>query len=177
VTLRWLCLLAAAGLLGGCAAASVPEPAAALQFVPGVPPFTEQTRGDDCAGVALASLLGHAGVAVPAADIDAAVYDPRLGGSLLPDLENFATGAGTRPRSGRGSIAELHTLLDTGYPVLIPLDLGWGRWRRPHYVVLYGFGDDRFLMHVREGESRVISAAELDRRWAGMGRLYLYLER
>lgn len=173
---RWLWLAAAALLVGGCAAGERLSPAADLQIIADVPPFAQQTRGDDCAGVALASLLGHAGINVTPAEIDAAVYDPRLGGALLPDLERFAAKAGAQPRSARGDAAQLRTLLQNGRPVLVPLDLGWGPWRRPHYVVVYGAGIDSLLMHVRRDEIREMPLTEFDRRWSGMGRLYLYLE-
>jgi len=173
VTRQWLSLAAAALLVGGCAAAPSP---ADLRIIPGVPAFQEQTRRDDCAGVALASLLGYAGIIAAPAAIDAAVYEPLLGGALLADLEKFAVGAGASPRSGRGSLDDLHQLLAAGSPVLVPIDLGWSLWRRPHYVVLYGVGDDKFLMHLRHGAIRTMTMAEFSRRWSTMGRLYLYLE-
>jgi ABC-type bacteriocin/lantibiotic exporter with double-glycine peptidase domain len=172
----WLCLAAAALLLGGCAAAGLPVVSAEMQVIPGVPAFQEQARGDDCAGVALASLLGHAGISVAPAAIDAAVYDPRLGGALLPDLEQFAVAVGARPRSGRGSVTELRTLLGAGVPVLVPIDLGWGPWRRPHYVVLFGFNEHSFWLHLRAQETISMTVTEFERRWSVMGRLRLYLE-
>lgn len=177
MTPQQLSLAAAALLLWGCAAASRPAPPGDLQVIPGVPAFQEQSRRDDCAGVALASLLGHAGIPAAAADIDAVVYDPRLGGALLADLENFAAGAGATPRSGRGSIAGLRQLLAAGSPVLVPIDLGWGPWRRPHYVVLFGFDARSLRLHLRANQEVNMTDTEFERRWAAMGRLWLYLER
>lgn len=168
--------MVAVAFLCGCTAAIRPTSTAELLVVPGVPAFHEQGRSDDCAGVALASLLGHAGMVIAPAVIDAAVYDPRLGGALLPDLEKFAASTGVRPRSGRGSLDDLRQLLRAGRAVLVPIDLGWSLWRRPHYVVVYGFGDDEFLMHLRYGETGTLPATEFARRWSLMGRLYLYLE-
>lgn len=173
---HWLILVAAALLLGGCVAVPQPEPSGDLQLIPGVPAFQEQSRRDDCAGVALASLLGHAGVIVSAAVIDDAVYDPRLGGALLADLENFAAAVGVTPRSGRGNISALRQLLAGGYPVLVPIDLGWGPWRRPHYVVLFGFDAHSVRMHLRANQVVNMADTEFERRWGAMGRLWLYLE-
>ena len=173
---RRLCRLAVTVLLGGCTVTGQSVPSPELRVVAGVPAFQAQERRDDCAAVALASLLGHAGMTVALADIDAAVYDPRLGGALLPDLENFAARIGASPRSGRGRVDELRQLLHAGRPVLVPIDLGWSLWRRPHYVVLYGVGADAFLMHLRHGETRSMPLPEFERRWSLMGRLYLYLE-
>lgn len=163
-------------LLAGCAAGGRSATPAGMVIIPGVPAFQEQTRHDDCAGVALASLLEHAGVTVAPAVIDAAVYDRRLGGALLADLENFAAQAGARPRSGRGTLIELRRLLDAGVPVLAPIDLGMGPWRRPHYVVVFGRNDESFLLHLRAGETVAMTGEEFDRRWSAMGRLYLSLE-
>lgn len=173
---RRLCRLAIIVLLGGCTLAGQRAPSPELRVVAGVPEFQAQERSDDCASVALASLLGHAGKTVAPADIDAVVYDPRLGGALFPDLEKFAADAGANPRSGRGGVEALRQLLHAGHPVLVPIDIGWSLWRRPHYVVIYGFSDDEFLMHLRHGESRGMPLAEFERRWSVMGRLYLYLE-
>jgi ABC-type bacteriocin/lantibiotic exporter with double-glycine peptidase domain len=172
-----LCLAAAALVLGGCAATSRQALPADMVSIPGVPDFQQQARSDDCAGVALASLLGHAGIVIAPAAIDAEVYDPRLRGALLADLEQFATKAGARPRSGRGTLTELRQLLSSGIPVLVPLDLGWGPWRRPHYVVLFGFNEQAFLLHRRADETITMAATEFEQRWTAMGRLRLYLER
>ena len=177
MTPQRLILAAAALLLGGCAAAPQPASPGDLQVIPGVPAFQEQSRRDDCAGVALASLLGHAGIVASAAVIDDAVYDRRLGGALLADLENFAAAAGATPRSGRGSVAALRQLLAAGYPVLVPIDLGWGPWRRPHYVVLFGFDAHSVRLHLRANQEVNMPDTEFERRWTAMGRLWLYLER
>lgn len=176
MTRRGCTWLVAVVLLSACA--SIPDVSGreGVTVIAGIPDFAEQLRRDDCAGVALSSLLAHAGLTVSPAEIDTAVYDPRLGGALLPDLERFSAKAGATPRSGRGSMAEVRSLLASGRPLLVPLDMGWGPWRRPHYVVVYGFGPETFLMHLRHDETLNMPAAEFDRRWAGMGRLYLYLE-
>ena len=176
MTRHGLFLAVAAILLAGCVAVAPFAGEDNWLIIADVPPFQEQTRRDDCAGVALASLLGHNGISATPADIDAAVYDPRLGGALLADVEQFAARAGAHPRSGRGGEAELRALLRAGRPVLVPLDLGWWLWRRPHYTVVYGASATAFLMHVRQGESLAMPGGEFERRWSAMGRLYLYLE-
>ena len=173
---RWLCGLTAALILGGCSAAVQSTQRSELEVISGVPPFQRQLRDDDCASVALASLLGHAGFSVAPVDIDKAVYEPQLGGTLLPDLEKYAGAVGAKPHSGRGSVHDLRRLLRDGRPVLVPIDLGWSLWRRPHYVVVYGTSDTGLLVHLRHDESRTMEVTDFDRRWAMMGRLFLYLE-
>ncbi len=148
---------------------------AELKVVENVPFRAQQSR-DDCGPAALGSLLAHRGRELPIAAITAAVYHPALGGSLLPDLENFARAQGFATRSGRGELALLRREIEAGNPVLIPLQLGsWGI-SRPHYVVVFGYAGDRFLAHVGTREKVWLAGADLLARWERMGRLYLLLE-
>jgi len=141
-----------------------------------VPEFAAQIRGDDCGSVALASLLTHAGFQVPVATIDQYIFDPIIGGSLLPMMENFVIDLGAKPQTGRGDLKFLRTRIVAGKPVLLPIDLGWGAWRRAHYVVVFGFGPENFLLHERQGKTVIMKAAELKQRWQKMGFLFLYLD-
>lgn len=141
-----------------------------------VPEFAKQIRNDDCGAVALASLLGHAGYQVSAEVIDAQIYDPVIRGSLLMDMENYLTSIGVATKTGQGSLAMLRSRLQGGIPILIPIDLGWGLWRRPHYVVVFGFDKDHFLLHERHNKTVFLAASELEDRWRKSGYLYLYLD-
>ncbi|WP_221249477.1 cysteine peptidase family C39 domain-containing protein [Desulfuromonas versatilis] len=135
-----------------------------------------QQLDDDCGPAALASLLGHRGRQVDPAEIRATVYDPRLGGSLLPDLENFAKSRGFSTRSGRGDLRLLRQQVDAGRPVLLPIDAGFGPLARPHYLVVFGYGDAGFLAHAGVAAGRFFPSEDFDRRWGAMNYLYLLLE-
>jgi hypothetical protein len=110
------------------------------------------------------------------AEITAAVYLPALGGSLLPDLENFARAQGFATRSGRGDLALLRREVDAGRPVMLPVQLGFWGVSRPHYVVVYGYAGEQFLAHAGTREGVWLSAPDLLSRWDRMGRLFLLLE-
>jgi ABC-type bacteriocin/lantibiotic exporter with double-glycine peptidase domain len=146
-----------------------------LRVITGVP-FRPQEQQDDCGPSALASVLAYRGQSVPVAEIANAVYDPRLGGSLLPDMENYVRQQGFATRSGRGDLALLRQAIDAGRPVVIPVETGIWRVSRPHYVVVFGYDQRRFLAHAGVQEGVFIDADDLLRRWEKMNRLYLYLE-
>ncbi|MBE0582347.1 MAG: C39 family peptidase [Desulfofustis sp.] len=170
-----LCLLL---LFTGCSLfrPAPPDPAAAgFRMVPGVP-FRLQEERDDCGPAALASLLAHRGREIPVADIRQAVYSPALGGTLLPDMENFARRQGFVTRSGRGQAQLLRQTIDAGQPVVVPIQAGsWGV-SRPHFLVVYGYDDQHFLVHAGTDAARLLTVAEFLPRWEKMGRLYLHLE-
>lgn len=139
-------------------------------------PYRPQELRDDCGPAAVASLLAFEGRTVSVAEIARAVYDPRLGGSLLPDMENFIRQEGFGTRSGRGDLELLRQAIDAGRPVVIPVETGFWRLSRPHYLVVFGYDQRRFLAHAGVKEGVFIDADELLRRWEKMNRLYLYLE-
>jgi ABC-type bacteriocin/lantibiotic exporter with double-glycine peptidase domain len=144
-------------------------------FVENVP-FFRQAGPYDCGPAALASLLAHGGRTIPPDSIALEVVSPVLRGSLLPDLENYARRQGFTTRSGRGDLAFLRQAIQMGRPVLIPLEMGMKPVSFPHYIVVFGYDDSGFRVHAGEQEAVFIAAAELDRRWATMNRLFLLLE-
>lgn len=139
-------------------------------------PFYAQQRDRDCAAAALTSLMAYAGRRVDLQAVDRAVYTPAIGGSLLPDMENYLRRQGMQTSSGRGDPGTLRRVLDRGIPLVIPLDLGRGKLRRPHYVVVHGYGPEGFLVHAGHREAVLVDSGELERRWRRMGFLYLYLD-
>lgn len=146
-----------------------------LQVVAGVPFRAQQVR-DDCGPAALASLFAHRGRDIPLADITRAVYSPALGGSLLPDMENYARSLGFATRSGRGDLDLLRHLVAAGRPVVIPVATGPWVVSRPHFVVVYGYDEGGFLAHAGIKPAAYMAAGDLLRRWEKMNRLYLALE-
>jgi ABC-type bacteriocin/lantibiotic exporter with double-glycine peptidase domain len=149
--------------------------AAAGRIINDVPFYPQQGRYD-CGPAALASLLGHRGVDVPLEQIREATYTPGLQGSLLPDLENYAHSLGYGTRSGRGDLSLLKKAIDAETPVLIPLEMGRWALTRPHYVVVFGYVGNDFVVHAGKQGRMTIAAVDLDRRWQKLNRLYLYLE-
>jgi len=146
-----------------------------VRAVPGVPFLAQQSR-DDCGPAALASLLAQKGKEIPLETITREVYTPALGGSLLPDMENFARLQGFATHTGRGDPELLRRQIDAGRPVIIPVDMGVWRVGRPHYLVVFGYDETRFLVHAGAQRDLFIDADELHTRWEKMNSLYLYLE-
>ncbi len=152
-----------------------PAESASGRVIEGVPFYAQQGRYD-CGPAALASLLAQRDAGVSLEQIRAVTYSPSLQGSLLPDLENYARSLGYGTRSGRGDLALLRGAIEAGIPVLIPLEMGRWALTRPHYVVVFGYVGSDFVVHAGKQAQMTIAAADLDRRWQKLNRLYLYLE-
>jgi ABC-type bacteriocin/lantibiotic exporter with double-glycine peptidase domain len=171
-------LVALVLLSAGCSpfGRTVQDPASAgFRTVSGVP-FRTQEERDDCGPAALASLLAHRGREVPVPEIRQAVYSPVLRGTLLADMENYARSLGFVPRSGRGTLEFLRKEVEAGRPVVVPIQAGSLGISRPHYLVVYGYSRDRFLVHAGTEGSVTVAASDFLSRWERMNRLYLLLE-
>jgi len=147
----------------------------AFQVVPNVPYRAQQAR-DDCGPAALASLMSFRGKDIPVEEITRDVYTPELEGSLLADMENYARRQGFEARTGQGTTDLLRSRIEAGCPVIVLIDTGLWVATRPHYIVVYGFDEDSFLVHAGTEKGVLIRADDLLARWQKMSRLYLYLE-
>lgn len=176
----WLAAVMLAGVLFGCAGRPVsplPETVsgpplasdrghriAGVPFVPGDP--------GACGPAALSSVLAYWGDPVAVAEIARALAVPSLSGVLPLDLARFANhrlptspprpGVVLEATTAVGSLVWLRDQLRLDYPVVAFLDLGFGPWRRGHFVVVVGYRDaaDAARAPAREGEMLLYSGRD-----------------
>ncbi len=169
-------LLCGALFFSGCAAANgpagmAPGPAAAQReaIIPGVPflPQEEET----CGPSSLAMLLRFLGKSADTAEIADETRTAGLRGTLITDLAAAARRRGVGAEVVDLDAAGLRAEIDAGRPVIVLVDLGAWLLSRPHYLLVYGYGPRGFIAHSGRTAGREFPAAELEARWAKMGRL------
>jgi hypothetical protein len=67
------------------------------------------------------------------------------------DMENFAREAGFATASSSGTLDELKAYVRKGTPVICMLDLGFGPYRQPHYIIVIGFDDVNAVIIEHDG--------------------------
>jgi ABC-type bacteriocin/lantibiotic exporter with double-glycine peptidase domain len=139
-------------------------------------PFVKQER-EKCGPASLASVFSYYGVSIQPDVISEATYTPKLKGSLITDLENYARRTGFTTESGRGDVKALKEFIDNKKPVIALVDLGLWVVARPHYLVLFGYNEEGFIVHDGEIPSQVWSYSEFSRIWEKTGRTYLLVYR
>lgn len=146
------------------------------RYIAGVP-FVRQ-GADDCGPAALVSVLSFSGRAVGIDAVRQAVYTPKLKGTLPMDMENYARSAGFRVEAGPGTLDMLQAAVRLGRPVICLIDLGFGPWRRPHYVTVIGFDDVYrvLIMHDGRKPDRVVRYDSFETSWGRTGRWMLVVE-
>jgi len=178
--LMYFSLLLTAAFPAGCASRDF----AALQpglelhghYIEGVP-FYRQSEST-CGPAALASILAYWGRPETLERITAAVYLPKLGGTLPMDMVSFAQEAGFKATPSSGTLAELKTAIRKETPIICLLDLGFGLYHRPHYVTVIGFDDihDVIICHDGSTPNSLIGYDKFNKEWARAGSWMLVIE-
>lgn len=138
-------------------------------YIEGVP-FFKQAE-DDCGPTAMASVLGFLGRHTMPEEIRAEIFTPKLRGTLPMDMEQYVRSQGLHAESMKGRLDDIEAAIRKNIPVILLLDMGFGPYRRPHYVVAIGF--DRVkrvvLMHDGRTENRVMGYDDLEHAWRRAG--------
>lgn len=137
-------------------------------------PFVRQ-KDEFCGPASLSTVLAYYGLEVPQEKIAQKVYNPKLKGALITDLENYARSLGFKTLLKSSSLQELRDYVDRGIPPIVLVDLGSLWFSAPHYMVITGYEGDTFYVHTGYEANRPLSAQRLDRMWSKMGRVVLIL--
>lgn len=145
------------------------------RYIVGVPFFKQS--GNDCGPAALASVLSYYGVAVSLPEITAAIYIPKLRGTLPFDMELYAKSRGLPVRSMKGDLTTIRSWIEQGAPVICLIDMGFWVYRRPHYVTVIGYDDSKgvLIMHNGAAPDRTASINSFEQAWQRAGNWMLVI--
>ena len=133
-------------------------------------PFLKQESSDTCGPVATYELLKYYKKDVSFEDVLKATYTPSIKGSLITDIKNYLEKKGLKPYYIT-KISLIKKALKEGSPVIALIDMGNFLFSAPHYVLIYGYEKDGFLMEDGETKNRLMSYKEFKDRWKKMGSL------
>lgn len=166
-------LLVAAVSLSGCA--SLPDPGYESALPAALPqrvelvtvPFHPQ-QDYQCGPAALATVLGHAGVARTPEQLVAEVYLPQRQGSLQLEMLGATRRAGLLPYRLEGTPQALLAELAAGHPVVVLQNLRLDAWPQWHYAVVVGYDrtERQFVLRSGQDQRRLMGFDEFDRSWA-----------
>jgi hypothetical protein len=93
-------------------------------------------------------------------------------------MENFAREQGFETASSNGTLDHLKEHIRRGVPVICLLDLGFGPYRRPHYVTAVGFDDVRAVIVEHDGSKpdQLMEYKAFDKAWLRAGRWMLVIK-
>lgn len=135
-------------------------------------PFIEQ-KTSYCGPAALASVLQHYKLNITQDQIAEKIYNPKLNGTLITDLQNEAERLGFKTELGRGNIELIKEFIDRGQLVLVLIETGWWFISSPHYLVVFGYDNKGVIAHTGYDAAEHIDFDDLEDDWQDMGYSYL----
>ena len=109
-------------------------------YVPGVPFYPQEAY--QCGPASLAAVLNYWGKAVTPDEIAAAIYSPRLKGTLSLDMWQYARAQNLAADMRQGSLEDMRSYLEQHIPVIAFLNLGYRWFPVGHFVVVVGLDPD-----------------------------------
>lgn len=126
---------------------------------------------DSCGPAALAALVSFWGREISPEEIRSRVYLSELRGTLPMDMEAFLRDSGFETVSSSGTLDGLKRCIRRNIPVIALLDLGWNRYRKPHYVTVIGFDETSGNLVVHDGRTanKLIRQDRFIKEWLRAG--------
>lgn len=143
--------------------------------IDGVPFVKQETHY--CGPASVASVMAYYGAAVDQNTIARSVYEEKLKGTLITDLENYARANGFRTESGQGTTDDIKRFVQQKRPVIVLVDLGFWVLSQPHYLVITGYDEKGFIAHTGQAPSVSFPYPEFKRIWEKKGSVYLVIWR
>lgn len=129
-------------------------------------PFYLQ-QGNMCGPVAVASLLSYYDKDFQMKNIENAIYNSNIGGTLAMDLPIYLRTYGLEASAFKGTLKDLKIMIDEGKPVIAHLDVGLSFYPKGHFVVVTGYSDklNTLSMHYGVSSDKLMSYDKFLLQW------------
>lgn len=152
-------------LLLSCATARTTGPPA--RVLEGVPFYAQETK--QCGPASLAGVLNFWGVDVTPEDIAGEIYNGSAKGTLNIDLALYARSKGLEARYFSGTLEDIKSSIDAGYPLIVLVDLGRWPYRQDHFMVVVGYAEDGLIVNSGKEEHKFLPMEDFLRSWEKAG--------
>jgi len=146
-----------------CAGVSPPDnmqPPFMIQNVPFYPQEEFQ-----CGPASLAGVLNHWNINVSPEEIASEIYSKSARGTLNIDMGLYVERIGLKARQYRGSLEDIKTKIDSGYPLIVLVDEGFLIYQKNHFMVVIGYGGEGILANSGREQGKFIPAKEFLKSW------------
>ena len=143
------------------------------RVIPGVPFFPQERY--QCGPASLAGAMGYYGVRVTPREVARQVFRPDLRGTLGLDLALYARERGLQARWYSGDTSDLLDSLESGQPLILMVDRGWGPVKRPHFLVAKGYSPRGLVANSGREEGKTLPWKSFVEEWRRAGHWTLRL--
>lgn len=115
-------------------------------------PFITQ-KDDYCGPASLAMIFNFWGMDITQDEIAQEVYSPEMKGTLSIEMVLYAIQKGFEAEVYQGNLQNLKDRITAGFPLIVSHKTNKGQ-ERVHYLIVWGFDDNKELFYVHSGIKR-----------------------
>jgi predicted double-glycine peptidase len=118
-----------------------------------------------CGPASLAGVLTYWNIMVSPEEIALEIYSKSVRGTLNIDMVLYVERRGLKARQYRGSLEDLKTKIDSGYPLIVLVDEGFLIYQKNHFMVVIGYGEEAILANSGREQHKFIPVKDFLRSW------------
>jgi len=146
-----------------CAGPSHIEDSKSLRMISEVPFYRQESY--QCGPASLAGVLNYWGTKVSPEQIAREIFSPSAGGTLNLDMILYAEKKGMKALHYQGSVDDIRSKIDLGYPVIVLIDLGFWLYQQNHFMVVVGYYEKGIVANSGKDRLKPIPLKDFIKTW------------
>lgn len=127
-------------------------------------PFYPQVA-HQCGPASLAGVLNFWGINVSPDEIASEIYSPNAKGTLTIDMVLYAKKMGMNATTYKGNLVDIKEKINSGYPIIVLVDLGFWIFKKHHFMVITGYNNDSIIVNSGREQQKYISQRDFLKKW------------
>jgi len=156
-------LILAHVFLFSCASTFEFTPTNNSQLIEEVPFYPQQEY--QCGPASLAGVLNYWGVHISPGEIATEIYSKSAKGTLTLDMIVYSERQNLKAQQYGGSLQDLRTNIDSGYPLIVLVDHGFWIYQQNHFMVVVGYNERGIIANSGKDRLKFIPLKDFLRSW------------
>lgn len=114
-----------------------------VRIIQNIPFYPQETY--ECGPASLAGVLNYWGINISPEEIAAEIYSKSAKGTLNLDMILYAEAKGLKANHYKGSLEDVRSKIDLGYPILVLVDHGFWIYQQNHFMVVIGYDENGII--------------------------------
>lgn len=118
-----------------------------------------------CGPASLAGVLNFWGIQASPEEIAKDIYSPSARGTLSLDMILYPIRKGMEATHYQGSLEDIREKVDSGYPLIVLVDLGVLVYQQHHFMVVVGYDEHRIVANSGKNQHQAIPFKRFIKTW------------
>lgn len=138
-----------------------------IRIIEDVPFFAQEDY--QCGPSALAGVLNYWGVKVTPEEISKEIFSKTARGTLNIDMLLYAQKKGLNAVQYNGSLSDLKENIDSGFPVIVMVDLGISFFKANHFMAVTGYNEKGVIVNSGREKDKFLYEKDFLNAWVKTG--------